>query len=167
MTTENQNQDQDISKTFFQIYLRWCQYANLPYDVFIANSRNQLVRTHLPTMPTVIKDNPILIGIKHIVRRLALSKTGEVIPHLDELTSICCLVIRHLVYGKQQLTPSQQFDQTHFLLSHPNNVKEILSDPELGTDNVFFCEMVDAHFDAIRAYVNYLMASRQYHLHRN
>ena len=163
MTTETNQTPRD----YFQTYLNWCLYANLPYDEFISNSRNQLVRKHLPPMPAVIRDNPILVGVKYIVRRLVLNDSSDAIPHLDELTSICCLVIRHLVYGKQQLTPSQQFDQTHFLLSHPNNVKEILSDPELGTDSAFFCEMVDAHFDAIRAYVNYLMASRQYHLHRN
>lgn len=145
------------------IYARWCKYANLSFDGF--NSSDPKSGTFfgdtLEEPEPRLKD-PILVGIRHIVFRLAkmTSDIGEglLAQRAAQIATVCAVAIHHIAYEHKDIA-LEAVKETNRMLSTPNNLKEIVFtyDEQLASE---LNPVVDNAFQEIVTYTNFLLSSR-------
>ena len=145
-------------KTMKHIYHIWCRYANIAPDDFDCNNGDPLVGNPALATPAIIRDSPVLIGIKNVVKRISNRRLDSLsVKELDLIANICTIVIREILYVRQQSSEASM-KKTYTLLSHPNNVKELFVD-----HGYEYSQVIDNHFELIQLYTNYLVFSAAYY----
>ena len=140
------------------IYHAWCRYANVAPDDFDCSIGDPLVGNPDFVALAIIRDSPVLTGIKNVVKRISHRRFDSLsVKELDLIANICTIIIREILYTRKE-TSEASMKKTYTLLSHPNNVKELFVD-----HGYEYSQVIDNHFELIQLYTNYLVFSAAYH----
>ena len=152
----------NLAVTNLNVYTTWCSYANLDYDGFIDVGDQWSNREYPACIPDYIKESPLHLGTWNVSKRLIAKTDYANLKSVDEVSLVCCLIIKHLIYSKKPtVTDNRQLSVISDFLTNPRNIDDLVKDNNLP-DELHYRVLIDSFYSLIYSVVNYLLASRAY-----